>query len=188
MKIASHKSTTFSVCTRRMIINHTYANTLHTAVIANTFNALMVRTSPLGIAITQTPVITSKLNAAEPTIVLGPSFPASKFEPMISMIDRRISGADDPRAIRVRFATVSFQTRTSTSSYSLPGPGLATFTIFTLLVIVSIAHMNTSAIIATPVKDHINATKYSMPRTTDDHSLSLNIGSNKVPSATFEQE
>ena len=52
-----------------------------------------------------------KLKAAEPTIVEGPSSPG--FEPRVYTVSttlRRISGALDPRAISVRFATVGFQT------------------------------------------------------------------------------
>lgn len=54
-----------------------------------------------------------KLKAAEPTIVEGPSSPG--VDPSVyavSMTLRRISGALDPRAMRVRLATVGFQTLT----------------------------------------------------------------------------
>ena len=60
-----------------------------------------------------TPEITIKLNAADPTIVAGPSSPGSfpKFV-TVSMTESRISGAEEPRAIRVKFAIVGFQTET----------------------------------------------------------------------------
>jgi len=44
-----------------------------------------------------------------PTIVPGPRSPAKKLLPHISITERRISGELLPRAIRVKFATVSFQ-------------------------------------------------------------------------------
>jgi hypothetical protein len=64
------------------------------------------------------------LNAADPTMVEGPSSPGvpSRLE-TVSITERRISGAEEPRAMRDKFATVGFQTSNSTStSYSLSSP------------------------------------------------------------------
>ena len=57
--------------------------------------------------------MTKKLNDADPTIVDGPSSPG--LDPSVytvSMTLRRISGALEPRAMRVRLATVGFHTFT----------------------------------------------------------------------------
>ena len=66
------------------------------------------------------------------------------------MTERRISGADEPRAIRVRLATVAFQTCTVKVR-------VTPFTVTTLVlsedVMTSMATMKTSAAIATPTKD-----------------------------------
>lgn len=54
----------------------------------------------------QIAMMTSKLNEADPTIVDGPRAPAKNRLFSTSMMDSRISGADEPRAINVRLACV----------------------------------------------------------------------------------
>ena len=62
-----------------------------------------------------TPEMTRRLNAALPTMVLGPNSPGvyPRFI-TVSMMERKISGDEEPRARRVRFATVGFHTKTFT--------------------------------------------------------------------------
>ena len=113
----------------------------------------------------------SRLNSAEPTIVLGPSEPAYISFWKSSITESRISGADEPSAISVRLATVSFHTRVRRRARHGSRAKRArararervrararTFTrnswpskmmVFFWLVIVSIAAMNTSATMAT---------------------------------------
>ena len=83
----------------------------------------------MGTPTTQTAEMANKLKAADPTIVPGPSSPDSKLFPTISMIESRISGADEPKAIRVRLATVPFQTGLSMISVAptLPSPAMWIF-------------------------------------------------------------
>jgi len=74
-----------------------------------TLNLCTRRVSLGGIPTTQTAVIQKRLKAADPTMVPGPRSPALNPLPTISMQERRISGALDPRAMSVRLATVPFQ-------------------------------------------------------------------------------
>jgi len=80
----------------------------------------------------------SKLKAADPTIVDGPSSPgqAPKFME-VSRTARRISGALEPNAIRVRFATVGFQTVTLLDLTTSPCSSLTLMT-YVVEVILSI--------------------------------------------------
>ena len=80
---------------------------------AHNFAWLILLVSPAGMPTMHTAEMTSRLKAAEPTMVPGPSSPASNLFLMISMQERRISGAEEPSAMRVRLATVPFQTGTS---------------------------------------------------------------------------
>ena len=99
-----------------------------------------------------TAVMISKLKAAEPTIVDAPSSEgSSSSEPSVSMTARRISGAEEPSASKVRFATVGFQNETTRSTVS-PVTLSCTLSVFCLEVMTSIEIMKTSAATATPMK------------------------------------
>ena len=136
--------------TCRMKTSHTYASTDPVAVHVYTPRESIRRSCGSGTATTQIARIISRLNAAEPTIVLGPSSPEYIWPP-ISITESRISGADEPSAISVRLAIVGFQTRTK---YGFCTPFTVMITFFSDDVIRSIAAMKTSATIATPRKHH----------------------------------
>ena len=95
------------------------------------------------------PLIHRRLKAPLPTILLGPSSPDGSPKVFnYSITDKRISGADEPRAIKVKFAIVGFQTF-SRYVYSFPSLSL-TWTSVDYDVITSIASMKISAMIDIP--------------------------------------
>lgn len=98
----------------------------------------------------ETPLITRRLKAAEPTMVEGPSSGGmASMSFTLEITERRISGADEPNAMRVRLATVGFQINfsivtccvLSLSQYS---------TLIVYSVIDSMASMKMSEMIAIP--------------------------------------
>ena len=70
----------------------------------------ILRVSVPGSDTMQMAMMQNMLKAADPTIVDGPRSPVKNEFVNISMTLSRISGADEPRAMSVRFATVAFQT------------------------------------------------------------------------------
>jgi len=106
-------------------------------------------------AMTQTAEMTSRLKAALPTMVEAPSGPRTKPPAQISMTFSRISGAEEPRAMSVRFATVSFQTLTV-----LTVPVFLLTIIRFLEVTFSMPAMKTSATMATPRKLQKSRSRY----------------------------
>ena len=69
--------------------------------------------SPEGTETIKTAVIMIRLNAADPIIAEGPNSPgADPRVETVSIIAKRISGALEPRAIKVILAIVGFHTET----------------------------------------------------------------------------
>jgi len=89
------------------------------AVVINTpISAIFFGSSTDGM---QTALMNKRLKAAEPTIVEGPSAPAGwPSLPQVSTTESKISGAEDPKAIKERFAIVAFQTGLSTKNLFMP--------------------------------------------------------------------
>jgi len=111
----------------------------------------------------ETPLITNKLNAPDPTMLLGPSSPASPPRFLrASITESKISGADEPSAIKVKLAMVGFQTGTCKVKTF---PSLS-YTCTSLVddVMISIASMKMSAITEIPRKSHNRKMRYKIPR------------------------
>lgn len=102
------------------------------------------------------------MKAADPTIVEAPNSPGHypRFV-TVSRTARRISGADDPRAISVRLATVAFQ---KVADFWMIFSPYLTLTITFLDVIFSIASMKISATIEIPRNKYIRANPYAKAR------------------------
>lgn len=98
------------------------------------------------------PEMTKRLKAADPTIVDGPSFEGlASRSYTVPMTESKISGAEEPKAISVRLATVAFQIGTSIKTLvflSLSQSSMA----LVCAVIASIASMKMSEMIAIPKK------------------------------------
>ena len=108
-----------------------------------------------------TPLITIKLKAAEPTIVAGPSSPGSdpRLE-TVSITDSKISGADDPSAIKVKFAIVGFHTETVIVCST---PSISVYVMARVWeVITSMQSIKMSETIAIPKNKYTRAKKYAM--------------------------
>jgi len=107
------------------------------------------------------PLITSKLKAADPTIVDAPSFPghADLARPVIvSITASKISGALEPRAIKDKFAIVAFQTVTFYDLITSPSL-LVILMIFFVDVIFSIDDIKMSEMIDMPKNIYTSAKK-----------------------------
>jgi hypothetical protein len=141
----SQISITLGELTSTIMTIQTYANKEQAAVRKNTGFASIFRVSGVGMVEMQTATIMSKLKAAEPKMVEGPMSPLKFSFFSVSTTDSKISGAEDPNAIRVRLETVSFQIFTV---FVFP----LTVVTITQAVMVSIAAIKASATTDTPTK------------------------------------
>mmetsp|Transcript_53414 Transcript_53414/g.84935 ORF Transcript_53414/g.84935 Transcript_53414/m.84935 type:complete len:201 (-) Transcript_53414:48-650(-) len=177
----SQMSTLSGVIKSTIHNNQPYANKDEIEVTQNTAVPSTILISGAGMAATQTELMTKRLKAAEPTIVAGPNFPAKYLFPKSSVADKIISGADDPRAIRVRFAIVGFQT--FRRNFCLVPSWTVFQTNCSELVISSIASMNMSQTMPMPIKMHNSPKKYNGTRAPffQEFSNSPNKGNTRVP-------
>ena len=115
----------------------------------NTGTSSIVRCPPGFTAMMHTAEITRRLKDAEPTIVAGPRPLCGGFPSVLSVSTtaRRISGAEEPSAIKERFAIVEFQTCCFCVS-----PVRKFFASTVDDVMTSIAPMNLSLTTPTPIK------------------------------------
>mmetsp|Transcript_130380 Transcript_130380/g.291023 ORF Transcript_130380/g.291023 Transcript_130380/m.291023 type:complete len:210 (-) Transcript_130380:112-741(-) len=184
---ASHKMILSGLETIRMNNIQTYAKTEKKAVTPKTPVPTIFLVSGAGMAETHTPLMTRRLKAALPTIVEGPSSPEKNSLPQISMTESKISGAEEPKAMRVRFAMVGFHT--FTWNLCLVCGRISIQIILSALVIFSIAPMNWSHTIPMPKKVHSKPIKYRMARRGFGQacSHSPNKGKMRVPAPQASQ-
>jgi hypothetical protein len=115
--------------------------------------------SPSSTAIIDRPLMTKRLKAAEPTIVEGPSGDGmASISYTVLMTLNKISGAEDPNAISVKLATVSFQNGTSMKNFYFYSSSQISMVVV-CDVIYSIASMNISDIIAIPTNIYTKLNK-----------------------------
>mmetsp|Transcript_4773 Transcript_4773/g.8674 ORF Transcript_4773/g.8674 Transcript_4773/m.8674 type:complete len:252 (-) Transcript_4773:598-1353(-) len=108
---ASSMVTTPGVHTSSTTNIQTYTRTDQVAVTQKTLMSEMDFTDSPGSATIHAAEIIRRLKAAEPTMVDGPSSPgAAPRVSQPSITASRISGAEEPNAMSVRFATVGFHT------------------------------------------------------------------------------
>lgn len=116
VQLASSTVTYPGVLTERQRKSHTYANMEKKLVVRKTpiMSIFFTALSPSPTAIIETALMIKRLKAAEPTIVDGPKSPEGFPKSLrASSTERMISGAEEPKAIRDKFAIVGFQTGTS---------------------------------------------------------------------------